>query len=258
MVLAKGTEQWSTLSAHDSLPQTKFSRKIHHTSALARSACQQREVCGARGEGRTVGNIIAQLITKLRGSCRQKAVLPTFLPNKAVSLGSGRMGSAETPTTLGTLVGGSRDACASPRASRSPRFPIARAGGCTAKSWYLSWREITLALVRSATGCQPTTCPPAAPRARGRSPVLLGDQQLSGGCPWGEQNVLAGVCSLSGNAFGQKGRARAWGGEIPTGSFLEAWFRVGTFLFFGREPLCYASSCCKGSYPTGGMGSVGS
>lgn len=141
MVLVKGTEQWSTLSARDSLPQTKFSRKIHHTSALARSVRQQREVCSARGEGRTVGNIIAQLITKLTGSCRQKAVLPTFLPDTAVSLGCGRTGSAETPTTLGTLVGGSRDACASPRASRSPHFPIARAGGCTVKSWYLSWRN---------------------------------------------------------------------------------------------------------------------
>lgn len=60
--LAEGTEQWSTLSACDSLTQAKFSHKIHHTSALARSACWQREVCGAGGEGRTMGSIISELI----------------------------------------------------------------------------------------------------------------------------------------------------------------------------------------------------
>ena len=98
-----GTEQWSTPSACDSLPQAKFSHKIHHTLALARSTRRQREVCGVGEEGSTIENIIAQLI-KLTGSCGQKAVLPMFLLHTAVSLGSGGVCSPKTPTTLCTLV----------------------------------------------------------------------------------------------------------------------------------------------------------
>lgn len=61
-------------------------------------------------------------------------------------------------------------------------------------------------------------------------------QQPWGGCCLGEQHVLAGICSLPGDAFGQKGRARARGGEIPTAGCLEVWVRVGTSMFFWQSP----------------------
>lgn len=134
--LAKGTEQWSTLSACDSPSQTKFSHKIDHTSALARSVRWQQEVCGAGEEGRTIGNIVAQLI-KLTGSCRQKAALPMFLRDTAVSLGSSGMGSPKAPTSErepGRLL-------LLPTPPARPISPSLVRVGCTAKSWYLSWRN---------------------------------------------------------------------------------------------------------------------
>lgn len=247
------------LSACDSLPQTKFSHKIHHTLALARSMRRQQEVCGAGEEGRTIGNIIAQLI-KLTGSCGQKAALPTFLLDAAVSLGSGGTSSPKTPSAL-----------VHPRAREPGRFSLWFQLAPFPHHWR-RWDALrragtspggrNLSLVMSAMECQLKTCPPAAPRvcrraARWLSSPAKGPAAL-GWVLSGEQHVLAGICSLPGDACGQKGRARARGGEIKTGTCLEVWVRVGTFMVFGRESQCYASSCCKGSYLAGGGGSTGS
>lgn len=99
---------------------------------------RQQEVCGAGEEGRTIGNIIAQLI-KLTGSCGQKAALPTFLLNAAVSLGSGGTSSPKTPSASCTLVRGAGTLL--PVVPARPISPPLAQVGCTAKSWYVAWRK---------------------------------------------------------------------------------------------------------------------
>lgn len=78
--------------------------------------------------------------------------------------------------------------------------------------------------------------PPAAPGAGRRAAAARLSCEGTGGscaretCPGGDVLTLW-------SAFGQKGRVRVQGGEIPTGSCLEVWFRVGMSVFFGRAPV---------------------
>lgn len=122
-----------------------------------------------------------------------------------------------------------------PVAPARPVFPSLVQVRCTVKSWCLAWRNKFVSCNEWAE-CQWNVFPQQPRELAG------GQQQLA--CPAKgpaalvrEKPVLVGMCSLSGGAFGQKGRVRVWGGEIPTGSCLEVWFRVGMSVFFGRAPV---------------------
>lgn len=219
--------------------------------ALSRSACRQWEVSGAREDGRTIRNIITQLI-KLTGSCRQKAVLPVLLFDTTAELGSHRMCPPEISLPCSPSCEGD-GMLVYPCGSNSPHFSFTCAGEMHCEELVPCLeKEVCLLSGRSVSGTFSPSSPGSWQEGSSSSPVLRGDRQLL--CErsmswWGSAHSLEVLLDK-----------RAGSGYGVEKSQLGAVWKFGLgweCLCFLAKPQCYTSSCCRQSYLTGGVGSTG-